>query len=108
MSYKIKRGSPERTTSGMFSNFLKRFMVSIIILTIMLLTAGILLWMAYSIFPLFAEAVDSVIRWINELYKEHGIWTTIGIILFILVAIWALGEEVQRSEHRREMLRHMK
>lgn len=62
---------------------------------------------AYSNVPIFAEAADDVISWLGAFYQNYGLWATVGLIIFAIAAIWALGEEAKKRERRKEMTRDM-
>jgi len=104
VGYKVKRGSSaaNHTIKEMLLGFFKRFLVVVIVLTVMVAIAYFLLHLAYEKFPVFATAADQVIKLIKDFYVENGLWTTIGVFVFICIAVWALGEELKRKERKHE------
>lgn len=109
MSYKVKRGSAAtgNTIKEMLVSFLKRLVVVLIIFTLIVVVGYFLFQYFYHQFPPFAEAADDVIRLLKGFYSDHGIWATLGLIIFIFIAVWALGEEANRKERKREAMKEM-
>lgn len=109
MGYKVKRGSVSTndTIKDMLSAFFKRLVVAVIILVLMAAIAYFFFQFAYDKVPAFAVAADDVIAFIQDFYAKNGILATLGLIGFVCVSIWALGEEVRRKEQKKEAMREM-
>lgn len=101
MAYKIKRGSvsADQTIKNMLMDFLKRLSGTILILALIAVACYLLFRFAYQ-FPPFAEAADDVIGWLKVFYRENGVWATLGLIAFVCVGVWMLGEESRRKDDR--------
>jgi len=109
VGYKVKRGSvpTDNTIKDMLLNFIRRLVVAIIILALMVAIGYFLFQFAYDKFPVFATAADDVISFVKSFYEEHGLWVTLGSIVFVCIAVWALGEEAKRKEQRKEAMKEM-
>ncbi|MFJ7747513.1 hypothetical protein [Peribacillus sp. NPDC097295] len=109
MAYKVKRGTrpADHTIKEMLFRFMKRLLFVLVILIIMFGVGYFLFQFAYDEFPVFASAADDVIMLVKGFYGKHGFWATIGVIGFISLAVWALGEESRRKERRRETMDDM-
>lgn len=109
MGYKVKRGSvsTSNTIKEMLVAFLKRLVVAAIILALMIAMGYFLFQLAYDKVSAFAVAADDVMAFIQDFYAKNGIWATLGLIGFVCVSIWALGEEVRRKEQRKEAMKEM-
>lgn len=109
MAYKVKRGSTptDNTIKEMLIGFIRRIVVVVIVLALMVAIGYFLFKFAYDKFPAFATAADDVIKLIKGFYAEHGLWTTLGMIGFICIAVWALGEEAKKKERRKEAMKEM-
>lgn len=107
MGYKVKRGSSatNHTIKEMLLGFFRRLLVVVIVSAVMVAIAYFLLHLAYVKFPVFATAADQVLKLIKDFYIEHGLWATIGVFIFICIAVWALGEELKRKERKKEAVR---
>jgi 4-hydroxybenzoate polyprenyltransferase len=91
----------------MLLNFIRRLVVAIIILALMVAIGYFLFQFAYDKFPAFAVAADDVIDFVKGFYAKNGIWATLGLIVFVCMAVWALGEEAKRKERRKEAMKEM-
>lgn len=109
MGYKVKRGSTstENTVKEMLLIFFKRLIVAFIILALIAVAGYFLFQFAYTEYPPFAEAADDVISWLKDFYSKHGVWATLGLFLFVCIAVWALGEEAKRKEQRKQAMKEM-
>lgn len=109
LGYKVKRGSAgsENVIGGMLVGFLKRLVGTLIILMIIGAVGYFLFQFAYNQYPPFAEAVNDVIGWLKSFYSKNGIWATLGLIIFLCIAVWAFGEEMQRKERRKQAMKEM-
>ncbi|OXT15224.1 hypothetical protein B9K06_22195 [Bacillus sp. OG2] len=109
MGYKVKRGSPssDSTIKEMLLSFGKRLLGVFLIFLLIILLGYFLFQFAYHQYPPFAEAADDVIGWVKIFYAEHGIWATIGLFMFVCMAVWALGEEAKKKERRKQAMNEM-
>ena len=110
MGYKVKRGSSssgDSTIKDMLLGFLKRLVGLVIILALMIIAGYFLFQFAYDQYPPFAEAADDVLGWLKSFYTEYGIWATLGLILFLCIAVWALGEEAKKKDSRKKAMEEM-
>lgn len=109
MGYKVKRGSgsSEPIIREFLLSFLKRLMALLIVLGLIIGVGYFLLKLAYDRFPAFQAAADDVMGWVQRFYVEHGIWATTGVIIFICLGVWAMGEETRRKERRRESMNEL-
>ncbi|MGO0715748.1 hypothetical protein P5408_024600 (plasmid) [Bacillus subtilis] len=109
MGYKVKRGSisTENTIKDMLLSFFKRLVVAFVILALIAVAGYFLFQFAYTEYPPFAEAADDVISWLKDFYSKHGVWATLGLILFFCIAVWALGEEAKKKEQRKQAMKEM-
>lgn len=109
MGYKVKRGpTPTNgTIKEMLTGFMKRMIVVLVLIVAMMLVGYFLFQFAYKEVPVFADAADDVSRWFKGFYKEYGIWATVGLILFICISIWAMGEEARKKERRKQAMNEM-
>lgn len=109
MGYKVKRGkvSNDYSIKEMLFRFFKRFVVVLIILSLMVVMGYFLLQFFYDRFPVFAVAVDDISTFIKGFYSENGIWATLGLLVFICIGVWALGEELKRKERRKGAMKQM-
>lgn len=109
LGYKVKRGSSssDNTVKEILVNFFKRLVGMLIVLALIAVVGYFLFQFVYNEYPPFAEAADDVIGWIKAFYSEHGIWATLGLIVFICIAVWALGEEAKKKESRKEAMKEM-
>ncbi|EIJ79677.1 hypothetical protein MGA3_15016 [Bacillus methanolicus MGA3] len=32
-------------------------------------------------------------RWLKGFYKVHGVWATIGLIVFVCIVVWMFGKK---------------
>jgi predicted membrane protein len=107
----VKRGGEQKTSGTTFEdmvlNVVRRFLVFLSILTLFGVLAYIGFKITYRNVPIFAEASDDVIAWLSVFYQHYGLWATIGVIIFAVAAVWALGEEAKKRERRKEMTRDM-
>lgn len=107
MAYNIKRGgeqkAPGTSIKDMLVRVAKRLLVALIIMVLIGGIAYFGLLVVYNNVPVFAEAANDVLGWLSSFYQDYGIWATLGLILFIAAAVWALSEEARRRERRREM-----
>lgn len=109
MGYKVKRGSPssENIIKEVFLSFAKR-LIEVFLIFLLISSLGYFLYQfAYDQYPPFAEAADDVIEWVKFFHAKHGIWATIGLFVFVCIAVWALGEEVKKKERRKEAMKEM-
>jgi predicted membrane protein len=109
LGYKVKRGSipTDNTIKDMLLNFIRRLAVAIIILALIVAIGYFLFQFAYDKFPAFAVAADDVIGFVRGFYEEHGLWATLGLIVFVCIAVWAFGEEEKKKERRKEVMKEM-
>jgi large-conductance mechanosensitive channel len=111
LAYHVKRGGeqkvPGTSFKGILVSMIKRLMVVLIIMALISGLAYIGFQIAYSNVPIFAEAADDVIAWLGAFYQHYGLWATVGLIIFAIAAVWALGEEAKKRERREEMTRDM-
>ncbi|AIE61705.1 hypothetical protein [Bacillus methanolicus] len=109
MGYKVKRRSisTDNTIKEMLVSFFKRLLAFLIILAFIAVAGYFLFQFAYSEFPPFAEAADDVMGWLKGFYNEHGVWATIGLIVFVCIVVWAFGEEAKRKDRRKEAIKEM-
>ncbi|KML32372.1 hypothetical protein ABER02_18265 [Rossellomorea marisflavi] len=109
MGYKVKRGSgsSQPVIREFVLSVLKRLIGLLVVVGLMAGVGYLLLRMAYHRYPAFQAAADDVLGWVQGFYADHGIWATIGIILFVCLAVWAIGEEARRKERRRESMKEM-
>ena len=109
MGYKVKRGTQatDHTIKEMLLGFFRRLVVVVVILAVMVAIGYFLFQFAYHKFPVFATAADDLIKMVKEFYTKHGLWTTLGVIGFICIAIWALGEEMKRKERQKDAMKQL-
>lgn len=109
MSYKVKRGSTptDNSIKEILLNFIKRLVVFVIVLAVMIAIGYFLFQFAYDKFPVFATAADDVLKIVKDFYVEYGLWATLGAIVFICIAVWALGEEMKKKERRKNAMNEM-
>lgn len=109
MGYKVKRGSTPTgsTITEMLASFVRRMIVVIIVLAVMVTIGYVCFQIAYERFPIFADAADDLLSMIKEFYVKHGLWTTLGVISFICIGVWAIGEETNRKERRKDAMNEM-
>jgi predicted membrane protein len=109
LGYKVKRGSTSKdnTIKEMLVAFFKRLIGMLIIFAIIAAFGYFLFQFAYHQYPPFAKAADDVMGWFKSFYLKHGIWATLGLIVFICIAVWALGEEARRKERQKETIKEM-
>lgn len=109
LGYKVKRGSTstENTIKEMLLSFFKRLIVVLFIIALIATAGYFLFQFAYSQYPPFTEAADDVIGWVKDFYAEYGVWATLGLILFVCIAVWALGEEAKKKEQRKQAMKEM-
>lgn len=109
MAYKVKRG--KNPTGGTLKEMLVSFARNLTFVLIIMSAIGaagyFLLQFAYDTYPPFAKASDDVIYTVQSFYREHGLWTTAGMFLFICLCVWAFGEESRRRDDRREAMKEM-
>lgn len=109
MGYKVKRGSTptDGSIKEMFLSFIRRLMAFVIIMAVMAAIGYFLYQFAYDTFPAFALAADDVAQFVRGFYNEHGVWTTLGMVGFICLAVWAFGEEAKRKDRQRQAMNEM-
>ncbi len=109
VGYKVKRGSTPTgsTIKDMLTAFVRRMIVVIIVLAVMVTIGYVCFQIAYERFPVFADAADDLLSMIKGFYVKHGLWTTLGVISFICIGVWAIGEETNRKERRKDAMNEM-
>lgn len=84
-----------------FLSLLKR----ITLILLVLMGIGVLGWLVYRYVPAFQDSMDQILDFLIPFYQEYGFWNTGGLILLVLGGIWALIEEMDRKEKRRESMK---
>lgn len=109
MGYKVKRGSnpTDNTIKDMVVGFIKRLIGVVLILALIVVVGYFLFQFMYGRFEPFREAADDVISWVSVFYKENGVWATLGVIVLVCVATWAVGEEAKKKERRKKAMEEM-
>ncbi|MGN7943236.1 DUF4381 domain-containing protein [Virgibacillus sp. 6R] len=109
MGYKVKRGSASSANpiKEILVSLIKRLIGVLIIVALIAVVGYFLFQFAYNQYPPFAEAADDVIGWLKDFYLEYGIWATLGLIIFICISVWALGEEAKRKDRRKEAMKEL-
>lgn len=101
---KRKESGVSSHTSGM-PEWVKRFFVNLIWVCIIL---GVFVgtgFFAYSRFQPFQKAIDQLWGIIHPFYLKYGIWPTLGVAVLLIAAVWALIEEMDRKERRKEAMK---
>jgi magnesium-transporting ATPase (P-type) len=110
LGYKVKRGSTSTTDlsiKNMLLNFFKRVIVALVILALIVVGCYFLFQFLSSQFPEFSKASEDVIKFVKDFYEKYGLWATIGGIIFVCLAVWALGEELKRKDRQKDAMKHM-
>lgn len=109
VGYKVKRGA--RPTDSSIKEIVRKGIQRLAFFLIMVAVSGVFLYFAYQYayhhLDPFREAADDVWTWIHVFYAKHGVWATVGLVVAILMAIWALGEEGRRRDRRKEAMKEM-
>lgn len=109
MGYKVKRGAKGTgsTVKEIVLEFSKKILAVLIIIALIAVVGYFLFNFAYNQYPAFADAADDVIGGVKSFYLKHGIWATLGMIVFVCIAVWAIGEEARKKERRKEAMKEM-
>lgn len=105
MGYNVKDDHPG--IGGVLKGLLARF-IKLVVFAV--LGCGLLYGLfafLYHQFPEVQHAMDQLIALFRPIYDQYGIWAVLGVIVFVIAAVWALGDELRRKERRREMTREM-
>lgn len=109
MGYKVKRGAKGTgsTVKEIVLEFSKKILAVLIIIALIAIVGYFLFYFAYNQYPAFADAADDVIGGVKSFYSKHGIWATLGMIVFVCIAVWAIGEEARKKERQKEAMKEM-
>lgn len=101
MGYDVKRKeSGVSGRGGSTPGWVRRLLVNglwILVVLGIFIGAGVF---AYSRFEPFQKAIDELWGVIHPFYLTYGIWPTLGVVVLLIAAVWALIEEMDRKERR--------
>ncbi|WP_134704949.1 hypothetical protein [Ammoniphilus sp. YIM 78166] len=106
MGYDVKRKeSGVSGRSGGMPGWVQRLLVNVMwVLVVFGVFMGTGIF-AYSRYEPFQKAVDELWGFTHPFYVTYGIWPTLGVAVLIIAAVWALIEEMDRKEKKREAMK---